>query len=169
MAKRITDISDISSNRMDNDSLEGNTQQPVIDLDKHYIQFAINSDLIQKNIDKEEGDESMNILSKEAGLSIQSNLKIENLTTIRGKMFDEFNQKTNTISENIMKISKKENCDKKQVSLFAEKKKKKKKKWSSICKRYKSAVPLSADLYRLQIDDHKNEKIYSRRRNKPKL
>ena len=133
MAKRITDISDISSNRMDNDSLEGNTQQPVIDLDKHYIQFAINVDLIQKNVDKEEGvfdkkfrDESMNILSKEAGLSIQSNLKIENLTTIRGKMFDEFNQKTNTISENIMKTSKKENCDKKQVSLFAKKNKNKK-------------------------------------------
>ena len=126
MAKRITDISDISSDRMDDDSLEGNTEQPVIDLDKHYTQFAINSDLIEKNIDEEKGvfdkkfrDESLNILSKEAALSIQCNSKIENLNTIREKMLDEFNQKTRTISENIRKTSKKEKCDIKQVSLFA--------------------------------------------------
>ena len=129
MAKRITDssdISDISSDLMGTDSLEGDTEQPVTDMDKHYIQFAIYSDLIEKNIDEEKGvfdkkfrDELLNILRKEAALSIQCNSKIEDLNTTGEKMLDEFNQKTRTIRGNVRKTSKKKKCDINQAPLFA--------------------------------------------------
>ena len=133
MAKRITDssdFSDISSDLMDTDSLEGDTEQTVTDMDKHYIQFAINSDLIEKVIDEEKGfsdkkfrDELLNILRKEAALSIQCNSKIEDLDTTGEKMLDEFNQKIRTIRGNVRKTSKKtskkKKCDINEAQLFA--------------------------------------------------
>ena len=106
---------------------EANAQQ-MCEIDTQYAQFAINVDIIQKNIIKEETSydkkfrqEMLKSFNKEGELSIQSNIRLDHVTAIREEqdiVFCEFNEKTNQICENLTEL-RQENREKKRETLFA--------------------------------------------------
>ena len=122
-------VNNLETSSQNTNSSEENTDQQVTDLGTHYTQFAVNVDLVHKNITKEAPsydrkfrEQFLKVFNTKAELSIQTNLELEQTSALQeemGKKSDELNQKTNVICENLKDLRKEENREKKQAVLFS--------------------------------------------------